>query len=256
MTILQGFILKNQTTMKPLVKPLLLTTCLLFFIIVSAQNKLGIDGSIPGSPTSSTINATTETTDSGSSIIPANEEYGAASSIYFNNWTIGKIVLKDNTVYEDWMLRYNIYNQQMQYIAEGDTLAFANPEEISIITIDQHTFLFDEFVCEKNEKRKGYLELLVDGDCKLYLHRCIAYRYVDECAEPGAEFVREEYFMAKRYLISENGGVAVLLPEKKKELISMLDDEEKDINLFIKTNKIKLCNEDDLKELFSYYNRE
>ena len=62
--------------------------------------------------------------------------------------------------------------------------------------------------------------------------------------------------MAKRYFISENDGLAVLLPEKKKELISMLYDEDKDIKLFIKDNKIKLCNEDDLKELFSYYNME
>ncbi len=242
--------------MKPLVKPLLLSFCLLIFISISAQNKLGSDGSIPGSSSSSSINPENESTGSGSNSVTVRQELGTPTSIYFNDWTAGKIVLKDNTVYEDWLLRYNIYNQQMQYIYNGDTSAFGNPDEILSITINQHTFLFKEFECENNIIRKGYLELLVDGDCKLYLHRCIAYRYVDECAEPGAEFVREEYFMAKRYFISENGGLAVFLPEKKKALISKLDSEGKDIKLFIKSNKIKLYNEDDLKELFSYYNIE
>lgn len=239
--------------MKPLVKTLLLTFCLLFFLSVSAQNKLGSDGTISGSSTLGSASLNAE--DNGSSNATHFNEFGTASSIYFNDWAVGKVILKDQTVYEDWLLRYNIQTQQMQFISEGDTSALGNPEEISSITLEQHTFLYDKFICENDITRSGYLELLVDGNCKLFLHRCISYRYVDECAEPGA-IAKEEYFMAKRYFISENDGIATLLPDKKKELISMLDDEDKYIKTFIKDNKIKLCNEDDLKELFSYYNSE
>lgn len=238
--------------MKPLVKTLLLTFCLLFFFYASAQNKLGSDGTISGS---STLGNTTLSPDDGSGNATLFDEFGTPSSIYFNDWAEGKVILKDKTVYEDWLLRYNIQTQQMLFIAEGDTSAFGKPEEISSITLDEHTFFYDEFVCENKVKRKGYLELLVDGNCKLLLFRCISYRYVDECAEPGAN-VKEEYYMSKRYFISENDGIANLLPEKKKDLISMLDNEEKDIKSYIKDNNIKLCNEDDLKELFSYYNSE
>ncbi len=238
--------------MKPLVKSLLLSSCLLFFLNVSSQNKLGDDGTIQGSSTSTISND--ESGGSGSSSSSFERDLGIPSSIYFNNWTVGTVVLKDRTIHKDWPLRYNIHTQQMQFVYEGDTAAFAHPEEISTITIADHKFLFDEFLCENDIKRKGYLELLVDGNCKLYLHRCIAYRYVDACAEPGAENVKEEYYMAKRYLISENGSLPVILPEKKKELILMLDDEDKNIKMYIRDNHIKLCNEDDLKELFSYYN--
>lgn len=237
--------------MKPLVKSLLLSSCLLFFLNVSAQNKMGDDGTLQGSSTSTISN--NESGGSGSGTI-VERDLGIPSSIYFNNWTDGTVILKDNTVHNNWPLRYNIQSQQMQFVYEGDTAAFANPEEISSITIEDHKFLYDEFLCENDIKRKGYLELLVDGNCKLYLHRCIAYRYVDACAEPGAENVKEEYYMAKRFLISENGSLPEILPEKKKELISMLDDEDKNIKMYIKDNHIKLCNEDDLKELFSYYN--
>jgi len=238
--------------MKPLVKMLLLTFCLLFFLNVSAQNKLGNDGTTSGSSTLGTASLSSEY---GSSSVTHYNEFGTPSSIYFNDWAVGKVILKDNTVYEDWLLRYNIQTQQMQFISEGDTSAFGKPEEIYSITLEQLTFMYDKFICENDITRSGYLELLVDGNCKLFLHRCISYRYVDKCAEPGAN-VKEEYFMSKRYFISENDGLATLLPDKKKDLISMLDDENKDIKTFIKTNKIKLCNEDDLKELFSYYNSE
>lgn len=240
--------------MKPLVKTLLLTFCLLFFLNVSAQNKLGNDGTIAGS--SNLGVSSSDANSQGSATVAHYNEFGTPTSIYFNDWAIGKVILKDNTVYEDWLIRYNIRIQQMQFISDGDTLAFGEPEEISSITIDQHTFLYDQFICENDIIRSGYLELLVDGNCKLFLHRCIAFRYVDECTEPGAEYVKEEYFMAKRYFISENDGIVTLLPDKKKELIFMLENEDKEIKSFIKTNKIKLCNEEDLKELFSYYNSE
>ncbi|MCD4729629.1 MAG: hypothetical protein K8R74_03440 [Bacteroidales bacterium] len=243
--------------MKPLVKLLLLSLCLLLFTHVSAQvNKLGEAGNIKGNPSTSSTDYTTTQTSSGSSSVLVRQEFGIPSSIYFNDWTAGKVVLKDNTVYEDWLLRYNIYSQQMQFINEDDTSAFGNPEEVLSITFDDHTFLFDDFICENNVKRKGYLELLVDGNCKLYMYRCISYRYVDECAEPRADYVKEEFYMTKRYFIAENNGPAVLLPEKKKELISMMDNENKDIKSYIKDNKIKLCNEENLKELFTFYNSE
>ncbi len=244
--------------MKPFVKLLLLTCCLLLFTYISAQvDKLGDKGSIKESPSASSMDYTsTQQISSGSGSVLVRQEFGEPSSLYFNDWTAGKVVLKDNTVYEDWLLRYNIYNQQMQFINEDDTSALGNPDEILSITIDDHTFLFDEFICENNVKRKGYLELLVDGNCKLYLHRCISHRYVDVCAEPGAEYVKEEFYMTKRYFMAENSEPALILPEKKKELISMLDDENKDIKSYIKDNKIKLCNEENLKELFTYYNLE
>lgn len=197
--------------MKSLVKSLLLSACLLFFINISAQNKLGSDKSNPGN-TSSTADAGTLGSGSGSTTV--SHDLGTPSSIYFNDWTPGKIVLKNNTVYEDWLLRYNMRTQQMQFIVDGDTSAIGNPDEILSIQIDQHIFLFDEFLGKNNIKRKGYLELLVDGNCKLYLHRCIAYRYVDACNEPGAENVKEEYYIAKRYLISENGNLPVSSPKK------------------------------------------
>lgn len=239
--------------MKSLVSLPLLAFCLLLYTYISAQvtDKLGTNGSPSVASTDFTV---TQPTNAGSGSVLMRQEIGIPSSGYFNDWATGKVVLKDNTVYEDWLLRYNIYTQQMQFINKNDTSAIGNPEDISSIEIDDHTFLYDEFVCENNVKRKGYLELLVDGRCKLYLFRCISHRYVDECTEPGAEYVKEEYYMTKRYFMSQNGGPAVLLPDRKKELISMLDNENRDIKRYIKDNKIKLCNEDDLKELFSYYN--
>jgi hypothetical protein len=48
-------------------------------------------------------------------------------------WAKGYVVLKDKSMLEDIQLRYDLYNQQMQFVREGDTLAFSNPGELDYL---------------------------------------------------------------------------------------------------------------------------
>jgi len=228
---------------------------LLFYFPVSAQDSPHESATnVKSHPVGScpeTVNNASDNSAGGA--LYAKKDLGEECSMYFNEWTEAVVLLMDGNEIADRLIRYNIYNQQMEFIEGADTAAFGNPEEIKSILLDGSEFIFQEFLC-KNEVKKGYFEVLVEGECKLLLHRCIAYKYVEECADPNSNLVKEQYYLSKKYFISEKGKTAKLLPNKKKELIAMLEESEKDIKSYIKENKVKLCNEEDLKSLISYYN--
>jgi hypothetical protein len=190
---------------------------------------------------------------SGTGLIGANTALGKESGLFFNDWSSGTVVLTDNTVITDHMLRYDIYHRQMQFAYNGDTAAFGKPEEVRSITFNHNTFVYEEFMC-KDGKRKDYLEVLVEGDCRLLLYRCIQYKLVDECTIPGAENPKEEYYQIKKYFLSKNKKLAEPLPEQKNDVIEMLSDKGKDIKSFMQTNKTKLTDEQDLIKLVNFYN--
>jgi hypothetical protein len=192
---------------------------------------------------------------SGAGLYNVTSSLGKESSLYFNDWSPGQVVLKDNTEITDRMLRYDIYHRQMQFACNGDTAAFGNPGEIETITFNDHTFIYDEFLC-KDGKRKDFLELLADGDYRLLLYRCISVKYIEECSEPGYESRKEQYFETEKYFISMNHQTAVPLPEKRNDLIAVFADKDKDIKSFIKDNNIKLNQQADLVKLVKFYNQE
>lgn len=236
------------------VKLFILSGLLLWYIPLTAQvspNKSGTNVKSYSSRSSSE-SGNLQPNNSGGGVLYAKKDLGEECSMYFNDWAEAEVLLTNGNEITDRLVRYNIYNQQMEFIAGNDTAAFGDPEEIKFISLDGSEFIFQDFLCE-DEIEKGYFEVLVEGECKLLLHRRIAYRYVEESADPNSSLVKEQYYLSKKYFISEKGQAAKLLPNKKKELISMLES-DKDIKSYIKENKIKLCNEDDLKSLISYYN--
>jgi hypothetical protein len=190
---------------------------------------------------------------SGTGLIGYTSGLGKESSLFFKDWLPGTVVLTDNKVITDRMLRYDIYHRQMQFAFNGDTAAFGKPEEVRSITFDHNTFVYDEFLC-KDGMRKDYLEVLVNGDCRLLLYRCITYKLVEECTIPGAENPKEEYFQTKKYFLSKNNQVAVPFPTKKEDVIELLSDKGKDIKSFMQENKTKLTDEQDLIKLLNFYN--
>lgn len=195
------------------------------------------------------------TDNSGTGMYESTSSLGKESNLFFNDWSPGTVVLTDKTVITDRMLRYDIYHRQMQFAVKGDTAAFGKPEEVKSITFEKNTFVYDDFLC-KDGQRKDYLEVLVDGYCRLLLYRCITYKYVGDCTIPGADNPKEEYYQTKKYFISKDRNVAVPIPESKNDVVKLFSDKNKDIKSFMRDNDIKLTHEEDLVKLVNYYNQD
>ncbi len=165
-------------------------------------------------------------------------------------WKPGVIEMHDGTTLKDRMIRYNIYNQQMEYAVQGDTAAIGNPEDLAKLTIADQSFVFRKFNCN-GQVRQGYLQLLVEGDFELLLHRGIKYEY--EEVEEGTGTVTR-YYQANRYFISCHGEIAEPLPDRKNEVIAMLDKDPKKLKKYVKENKCKLRSQEEITDFFVFVN--
>lgn len=168
-------------------------------------------------------------------------------------WKPGIIELDDGTVFKDRMIRYNIYNQQMEYAAGGDTAAIGNPEDLSRLVIDKQVFVYRSFNCN-NQVRQGYLELLVEGDYELLMHRGIKYEYEETDANAGDSGPVTRYYQSNRYFLSCHGKTAEPLPDKKNDVISMIGKDEKKLKKYVKENKCKLKSQEDITDFFVFVN--
>lgn len=180
---------------------------------------------------------------------------GTRCGIYLcDKWKPGIIKLNDGTMIDDRMIRYNIYNQQMEYAVDGDTAAIGNPEDIESLIVDGQTFVYRKFVCQQ-EVHYGYLELLVEGDYELLLFRGIRYEYVENPFDSDEGGPVTTYYADKRYFLSCLGKTAENLPDKKKDILNLMGDDKAEMKAYIKKHKCKLKEEQELIQFFSYANK-
>ena len=82
----------------------------------------------------------------------------------------GDIIFSDSVVVKDIPLRLNFYTDNIEFKKNDTILALANPEKIDRISFGYRNFIFSLYK-EGVFTKKGYFEVLADGQTKLLLHR-------------------------------------------------------------------------------------
>ncbi len=162
----------------------------------------------------------------------------------------GYFVTKTKYKISDVFLRFNIYNNNIEYKDEnGDVYALEIPELFDFVVIGEIKYQYFPYSVNK-KVHKGFFAVLEEGNTLLLRKDRVMYK---KATEPGAykdaepaKFVRQtgEFFIKvgereARYV----GG--------KKDLIEILSA---DVEGFIKKNKIKAGKEGHLRKLVQYYN--
>jgi hypothetical protein len=174
-----------------------------------------------------------------------------SGSIYLEpGWVPGQVVLRDESTLDNVLLRYDIYNQQLQFIKEKDTLAFSKPEEVSYFLLDGKKFIYTDFL-DNGLIKKGFFELITDDNCKLMIHRIIKY-HMDADSHPNLK--DDVYVRESQYYVMKPGDVARYVTTGRKSVLNALKDKEPQIQEFIDSRKMKMNTFGDLKEVIAYYN--
>lgn len=175
-------------------------------------------------------------------------------SPYLNNDFInGTIYTSSNEKYANVPLRYNIFNDELEFrTSENKIQAVATPGIIEKVEFGNCKLVYTDYA-DINNKDKGYLQQIVDGDASLFVKSEVLFREPKEAAafkEPEpAKFLNK----ANTYYIQ----VGDQIPKKvrgKKEIIELFSGHENEIAQFIKKNKIKPRKSESLVELVNYYN--
>lgn len=171
-----------------------------------------------------------------------------------DNFVNGSVYTLSKTQYVDVPLRYNIYNDQIEFKTDDNTVqALAAPESIEKIEFGNYQMVYIPYSISK-KIRRGYFIVLAEGSkASFYEKPQVMFK---EATEPGAykeagpaRFVKgaDEYYIRV-------GNSQAKLAGNKKDLLEIFPDNQKQLEAFIKKHNVKSNKPETLKELVQYYN--
>lgn len=175
-------------------------------------------------------------------------------SPYLNDEFIkGSIYTSSKTQYADIPLRYNIYNDEIEFETEDKKVAaIASPEIVEKVTFGDITMEYIPFDYSKTV-RKGFFKVIVKGRASLYARPDIEFREA-KSPEPYKEAEPAKFIQKDDRYYLRLGMESAVMCVNKKDVISFFPDHSSEIDSFIKENKINVKKEDELKKLLEYYN--
>ncbi len=181
-------------------------------------------------------------------------ESNIKGSPYLNNeFVTGTIYTTQKQQYNGIPLRYNIYNDDLEFKKPSEeVLALAAPEIVEYAVFGENILSFSDYY-QGNKVKKGFLLVLEPGKASLMAKASVTFQKATEPAaykdaEP-AKFIRK----ADTYYIRIGNTTAVEISNKKSLLEAFPDNRDK-VEAFIDKNKIKTNKAESLKEVVKYYN--
>lgn len=155
--------------------------------------------------------------------------------------------------------KYNAYTDKIEIVnAVGDIRPLTPEKGVILASVDtKKNYIYTDYLNKKNETVVGYLNI-ISTNSKILLFKkeqIILAPAVDaknsyNTAKPAHyKKLEAEYFIQ----LKENATI-VPFPKKKKEIGRIITGKEKEINTFIKENKISFSDEDDLIKLSVFLN--
>ena len=165
----------------------------------------------------------------------------------------GSLITNEDHKYENIPMKYNGYDDRMEYKHKsGISFFLAKPEDFKEILLGGSTFIYEEFKLGR-KKVQGYYEVLSDGKISLLKKYTIAYKEAEPqkpFSDPKpAKFVKKPntYYIYK-------GEENIYEIKNEKECLAILQDQKNKLAKYIKSEKLKIKKEEDLKKLIEYYN--
>ena len=151
-------------------------------------------------------------------------------------------------------MRYNVYKDEMEFKKNSKTyyVPISDSLLIKFISTNEH-YIYSSY--KLNElTQKGYLlSLTKNKKNNLYLKKNIILvpfkEAINSYDQPKPAHYRKD---SDAYLIGLVDGNIVEMPSKKKELLKMFPNKEKEIETFLKSNKTSFKEEKDLILLVNY----
>lgn len=170
-----------------------------------------------------------------------------------DEFVVGTIFTTSKLQYTEVPLRYNIFNDELEFkTSDNKILAMASPEIIERVEFGEFKMVYVPYSNAKKIHR-GFFRILEEGNASFYSRSEIMFK---EAIEPAAyKDAEPAKFMNKpdSYYI-RIGLEEAKKVDNKKELIEVFPNHQREIADFIKKYKIKTTQPESLKKLVQYYN--
>ncbi len=153
------------------------------------------------------------------------------------------------------MIKYNAYLDQIEIKSAADQTSVLNVQEGQLITTTdgKNAYEFVSYVTDDNETVKGYLNLISNNSQVKIYERLRVFLQPETDTKSGYEAYKPPTYKkaSTKYFIKIKDNKIVQF-NKKKEIFELFPGKEKQINEYIKSNKISLSDEADLSKLGTY----
>lgn len=171
---------------------------------------------------------------------------------------LAKIILNNEDTINSVKLNYNIFTDNFEFIRNSISFILTNNYDIKEIYYNNKIFVYQQYKDENGQNKLGYFERMIIGKCNLYKKFYLNFLGPEvpetQFNEPlPARFQEKEpkYFLRFE---SENE-IEKIMTLRKGKFGEYFRDESEIIYQYIKEEKLKLTDENDLKKVIKYYNQ-
>lgn len=213
-------------------------TSLLSLSLTAAQAQFKISQDIVGTP----VGAKPEKTFIGSEYL-------------YPKFVKGHVLQQNDTYYNDMELNYDVLSDKLVFLKEGQEMAFKLPiKEFQIIKSATAPVKLEVyrngFPASGSFTDKSFYQVINDGKV-MVLRKPV--KSITESTPYGSAKVQKNIVNGEQYFIFKDGKMDKIKKDKK-DLLSALSDKKDQLDEFIKTKKLNLKSDDDIKALLDYYN--
>jgi len=178
------------------------------------------------------------------------------SPYLLDDWKEGAILLKTDSVPVSFLMRYNLYGNEMQFIHGSDTFAISNPHKVQAVWLGGRKYQYLPFIINNNQQY-GYFEVLVDGRFRLLKLNGIRLDAGTDpvtpyhCQNSTDRFVKTVAY----YFQDPTGADPVLLPGNRMNISGVKSWEDRKAGDFLRKEKLHPGKEGDLVKFFEWLNQ-
>jgi len=175
------------------------------------------------------------------------------SAFFKEDWLPGVIYLGDGYRADKFLLKLDLYSNELLFQHEGQALAVVNPVKEFVLTSPlgaQYLFRCGYMPIDVNDEKTFY-QVIANGPTSLLKH---IRKNINERKEYGSAATIKEFITTESYFISQPKGVILKVKKDKRSLLDALGDDGK-MEAWMAKNKIKIKSEQDLVNVVNAWNQ-
>ena len=171
-----------------------------------------------------------------------------------SNFYKGYIITSDSSIYHGIYLRYNNYKDVMEFKKEENEI-YEIPNALPVLQMKFNGAIFEKKMYQlKGISKSGFFRRVTNGRTSLFCQQRIILEKAKMASLYNASKLPNFKQTALKWYLQMDKNKELVSFSNKKELLSILSDEENKLSTFIKKNKLKIRREDDMVEIVNYYN--
>ena len=172
-----------------------------------------------------------------------------------DEFLFGVMTTVDDVTIEGLKYRYDVFNDEMQFILKEDTASIIRPLTLRSLKFGEVEFIYDVYYTSDGNPAAGYFEILEEGRLSALLRRTKVMEYDEYVSNyGGGGGSKEYYFKEKKNLYIKLSNAIANKISNKKDFLALLPDHLDEVKNYMKSNKLSVRKQDDLVEMVSYYN--